>query len=491
MINVLLQNVSPRNFSHGSVPFSFFPSEDRFVSAKSMTSGSPFRILLSFALPLMAGNVFQQLYTMVDSMVVGKVLGLSALAAVGNGEWLNWLVLSMIQGFTQGFSIRLAQDFGANDTESLKNTYAVSRRLSAFCTVGLLLFAFLTLRPILTLLKTPSEIFPMSVSYLSVIFAGIPIVMAYNFYASVLRALGDSKTPLRAMAAASACNVALDLLFVIVFHWGIAGAAAATLIGQTLSALVCRRALRKFQMLREAKSEAGDFRNTAAALLRLATPFVFQNTIIAVGGLVVQFVINGYGVLYIAGFTATNKLYGILEMAATSYGFALTTYVGQNYGAGEIPRIGKGVHTGAVMGIVTAGLIGLAMLLVGKHIVGAFISGPPEDAAASLEIAYHYLSVMAAFLPILYILHIYRSSLQGLGNTVMPMVSGAVELVMRVGTVFLLPRLVGSEGLFWAEVLAWVGADVVLLLSYYIQISKIKNAWRKEGSGRTSLRDEA
>ncbi len=143
------------------------------------------------------------------------------------------------------------------------------------------------------------------------------------------------------------------------------------------------------------------------------------------------------------------------------------------------------------MGIVTAGLIGLAMLLVGKHIVGAFISGPPEDAAASLKIAYHYLSVMATFLPILYILHIYRSSLQGLGNTVMPMVSGAVELVMRVGTVFLLPRLVGSEGLFWAEVLAWVGADVVLLLSYYIQISKIKNAWRKEGSGRTSLRDEA
>lgn len=443
------------------------------ASVKNMTSGSPLRILFSFALPLMVGNVFQQLYTLVDSMVVGKALGLKALAAVGNGEWLNWLVLSMIQGFAQGFSIRLAQDFGANDEGRLKKTYAVSLRLSVLCAAGVLCFAFAALRPILRLMQTPDEIFPITVTYLSVIFAGVPIVMAYNFGASVLRSLGDSRTPLKAMIAASLCNIVLDLLFVIVLHWGVAGAAAATLFGQAVSAAVCICSLRKIEVIRTPKSERPWDRRIAIELLKLAMPFAFQNLIISVGGLVVQFVINGYGVLYMAGFTATNKLYGLLEIAAISYGFALTTYVGQNYGAAQIRRIRKGVHTGALMGIVTAVLIGAAMFLFGRQIVGAFISGAPKDAAAAVEIAYHYLCIMAAFLPILYLLHSYRSSLQGLGDTIMPMVSGGAELVMRILTILILPKLIGREGLFWAEVLAWAGADAVLLLSYYIRMADI------------------
>ena len=443
------------------------------ISEKNMTTGAPLRLIVSFALPLMIGNVFQELYTMVDSMVVGKVLGLDALAAVGNGEWLNWLVLSMVQGFAQGFSIRMAHDYGANDTEHLKKTYATSKVLCVFCAVGVLCFAFATLRPILRLIKTPSEIFPLAVTYLSVIFAGVPIVMAYNFLASALRSFGDSKTPLLAMAAASMCNVALDLLFVIVFRWGVAGAAFATLIGQTLSALICFVSLKNTDVIKKMGKTRQFDRRLAPELMKLAMPFAFQNIIISVGGLIVQFVINGYGVLYIAGFTATTKLYGLLENAAISYGFALTTYVGQNYGAGEVKRINKGVHTGVLIGIITAAVITVAMLIFGRYIVGAFISGKPEDAEATTEIAYHYLCIMAAFLPVLYLLHIYRSSLQGLGDTVMPMVSGAAELIMRTGSILLLPRLFGNEGLYWAEVLAWAGADVVLLSSYYVRMSRL------------------
>ena len=447
-------------------------------AVKNMTSGSPLRILFSFALPLMVGNIFQQLYTMVDSMVVGKVLGLNALAAVGNGEWLNWLVLSMIQGFSQGFSIRLAQDFGANDIEKLKKSYVTSFKLSIICAVGVLCFAFAALRPILHLLNTPTEIFPITVTYLSVIFAGVPIVMAYNFAASVLRSLGDSRTPLKAMMVASVCNIVLDLLFVIVFQWGVAGAAAATLIGQAVSSVICYLSLKKIEIIRTSKLERRFDREIAVKLLKLAMPFAFQNIIISVGGLVVQFVINGYGVLYIAGFTATNKLYGILEIAAISYGFALTTYVGQNYGAGKTKRIIKGVHTGVIMGVITAAVIGAVMFLFGRHIVGAFISSEdPKDAAATVEIAYHYLCIMAAFLPVLYLLHIYRSSLQGLGDTIMPMVSGGAELVMRIMTIVFLPKLIGTEGLFWAEILAWTGADVVLITSYYVKIAKIKKIY--------------
>lgn len=447
-----------------------------------MTSGAPLRILFSFALPLMVGNIFQQLYTMVDSMVVGKVLGLNALAAIGNGEWLNWLVLSMVQGVAQGFSIRLAQDFGANDIGRLKKTYVTAFRLSILCTAAVLGFAFAALRPILHLLHTPVEIFPITVTYLSVIFAGVPIVMAYNFGASVLRSLGDSRTPLRAMIIASLCNIVLDLLFVIAFRWGIAGAAAATLVGQAVSAFICYLSLKKIEVIRTPKPERRFERGIAAELLKLAMPFAFQNVIISVGGLVVQFVINGYGVLYIAGFTATNKLYGILEIAAISYGFALTTYVGQNYGAGRIRRITKGVHTGVLMGIVTAALISAVMFLFGRHIVGAFISGDPQDAAATVEIAYHYLCIMAAFLPVLYLLHIYRSSLQGLGDTIMPMASGGAELVMRILVILFLPRLIGNEGLFWAEVLAWAGADVVLASSYYIRMAKIGRRFVEKGT---------
>ncbi len=447
-------------------------------SVKNMTTGSPLRILFAFALPLMAGNVFQQLYTLVDSMVVGRVLGLHALAAIGNGEWLNWLVLSMVQGFAQGFSIRLAQDFGANDIKRLKKTFVTSFGLSILCAAGILCFAFAALRPILRLLHTPEEIFPITVTYLSVIFAGVPIVMAYNFLASVLRALGDSRTPLRAMIVSSLCNIALDLLFVAVFHWGVAGAAAATLIGQGISAAICGLSLGKIEVIRTQKSERHFERTIAAELLKLAMPFAFQNLIISVGGLVVQFVINGYGVLYIAGFTATNKLYGILEIAAISYGYALTTYVGQNYGAAQIRRIHKGVHTGVLMGIVTAAFISAAMFLFGRQIVGAFIAGDPKDAAATVGIAYHYLCIMAAFLPILYLLHIYRSSLQGLGDTVLPMVSGGAELVMRILTILFLPGLIGEEGLFWAEVLAWAGADAVLLSGYYIRMAGIGRTGR-------------
>ncbi len=456
------------------------------TAVKNMTTGSPVKILFSFALPLMVGNVFQQFYTLVDSMVVGRVLGLTALAAVGNGEWLNWLVLSMVQGFAQGFSIRLAQDFGAEDMVGLRKTYATSLALSVMCAVGVLCFAFAVLRPVLRLLHTPGEIFPITVTYLSVIFAGIPIVMAYNFLASVLRALGDSRTPLYAMIAASICNIFLDLLFVIAFQWGVAGAAAATLIGQGVSAAVCCRSLRRIEVIRLSGAGRIFDGEIAGKLLKLAMPFAFQNLIISVGGLVVQFVINGFGVLYIAGFTAANKLYGLLEIAAISYGFALTTYVGQNYGAGEIRRIRRGVHTGALMGIATAAAIGAVMIFFGRTIVGAFIAGDPADAEATVGIAYHYLCIMALFLPVLYLLHIYRSSLQGLGDTVMPMASGVAELVMRTLTILILPELIGNEGLFWAEVLAWAGADVVLIISYYVRMAGIR---KRYGERQQSISD--
>ena len=378
---------------------------------QNMTTGAPAKLILSFALPLMLGNIFQQLYTMVDTMVVGNVLGLQALAALGSGDSLHWMVLSVVQGVTQGLCIQLAQDFGSGDMKKLRRTYATALWLAVISAVVITAAALGALVPVLRLMGTPEAILPTAVRYLAVIFAAVPVLVAYNFLASVLRALGDSKTPLTAMAAASITNIVLDLLFVMVFRWGVVGAAAATVVGQLLSVLICLRAVRSISVLRLEKKELRLRGDIALRLLQLAAPFAFQNLIIALGSLVIQYVINGFGVLYIAGFTATNKLYGLLEIAAYSYGFAMTTYTGQNLGAGKLDRIHKGTRAGALMGVLTAGVISACMFMFGRLIVGSFISGDPADAAATIEIAYHYLCVMATFLPVLYILYVYRSAL--------------------------------------------------------------------------------
>ncbi len=449
---------------------------------RNMTEGSPVRLLLSFALPLMAGNVFQQLYTVVDTAVVGQVVGVKALAALGAADWLNWMVISIIQGLTQGFSILMAQYFGAGDHRELSRSIGVSLTLCASSSVLILVLSQLTAAPILGLLNTPRDIMGGSLLYLRIIFAGIPIITAYNFLAAILRALGDSKTPLYAMVVASLINVGLDLLFVMGFHWGIAGAAGATVIAQVFSGIYCFLNVRKVTVIRITKKDLIPTLQMTVSLLKLGTPVALQNGIISVGGLVVQSVINRYGMLFIAGFTATNKLYGILEIAATSYGYAVTSYVGQNLGGKLLKRIRQGMRSAAVIALGTSVVIAVCMLIFGRAFLGLFISGTPEEMKASMQIAYHYLAIMSLCLPILYMLHIYRAALMGLGDTVIPMVSGFVELTMRIGVALLLPLVLGEEGIFYAEVSAWLGAAVLLVISYFARMHRLSSSkqWRGE-----------
>lgn len=447
--------------------------------SKNMTTGSPVRLIFLFALPLMAGNVFQQLYTVVDTAVVGKGLGVDALAAVGAADWFAWMVLGSIQGFAQGFAIRMAQRFGAGDIAGLRKVIANSVFLSIVCAVVITVCSQLAARPILVLLGTPDRILDMSLLYMRVLLSGMPIVMAYNLLAAILRSMGDSKTPLYAMVLASLLNIGLDLLFVLALHWGIAGAAAATLLAQAFSSLYCLHFLLRMKNLglsrRDFHNENGWFSSDWAMrgeLLRLGAPMALQNIIIAIGGMILQSVVNGFGLTFIAGYTATNKLYGMLEIAAISYGYAVSTYVGQNIGAGEYPRIRRGVRGAVLMAIGTSLLLGLVMILTGKLILSGFISGTAQEIAEAMDTAYRYLFIMSVFLPVLYILHIVRSSLQGMGDTVMPMASGFAEFIMRTGTALTLPRVIGGDGVFLAEVMAWVGADVILLVSYLVRVRK-------------------
>ena len=440
---------------------------------KDMTTGRPLPLIISFALPLMVGNIFQQLYTVVDTMVVGKALGVDALAALGATDWLYWMLLGMIQGVTQGFGILMAREFGAKQYESLRKVVGSSTSLSIIFALLFLILGQAVAKPILVLLNTPVQIMDGSLLYLRIMFLGIPIVMIYNLLATILRSLGDGQTPLYAMIVAALTNIALDILFVLVLHLGIAGAAVATLIAQGISSIYCLQKIRKINFMTLKKKHFALEPALAGQLLSLGSPMAAQNAIIAVGGMIIQGVVNGYGVAFIGGFTAANKLYGVLEIAATSYGYAMITYVGQNLGAARIERIKTGMAWAIAVALATSALIAAVMLGFGQYIIGAFISGTPEEAAAATKVGVTYLSVMSICLPILYILHVTRSAVQGMGNTVLPMVSGIAEFIMRTGGVLILPALMGENGIFIAEVLAWLGADLILVPSYFVMVKRI------------------
>ena len=440
---------------------------------RDMTAGRPAGLLLSFAVPLMVGNIVQQMYTIVDTAIVGQFIGVEALAALGAVEWLLFLVQGCVAGFTQGFSILIAQRFGAEDAEGLRQSCAMAVLLTGGITLLTTAVSLLGLRPTLRFMRTPENIFEGAASYSSVIFGGLIAYAGYNVLASILRSLGNSRAPLIAMVLAALTNILLDLLFVVVFRWGVAGAALATVLAQALSMLFCLLVVRRIPVLSLSAQDWQPKKSVCLCLLRLGFPVAFQNIIISVGGMVVQAVINGFGFLYVAGFTATNKLYGLLEVAATSFGFSVATYSGQNLGARRYNRIRQGTRSAALMGIITAAAIGGTMLLFGRQILRLFISGDAAVAGQVLDIAYFYLAIMSYGLPILYLLYVYRSALQGMGDTLTPLLSGVAELIFRVGVILLLPLAVGEIGLFFAEDAAWLAAAVLLAAVYYWRAARM------------------
>lgn len=439
-------------------------------NVKDMTAGKPAKLIFLFSMPLLAGNIFQQLYTVVDTMVIGKGLGVEALAAMGAIDWFNWMNLGIVQGFTQGFGVLIAQKYGEKNYKNLKEILADSILLSAVISVLLIALMELAVNPALVILHVPTAIQGYSRLYLRIIFAGIPIMMAYNMLSVILRSLGDSKTPLIAMVIATISNIILDILMVIGLHMGVAGAAIATLMGQMISVVFCYIKYKKIEIAKFQKGEFTLFPQWNLTLFKLGTPMAFQNMIIAVGGIVLQSIVDRYGVVFIAGFTATNKMYGILECAGIAYGYAMVTYVGQNLGARKLDRIRTGLRSSLLIAIASCLLISTCMIIFGKNILALFISGSETDVASALDYAYDFLRLMSIFLPVLYVLHIIRSTLQGMGRTFAAMASGIFELIMRVGSAIMLPVYFGERGLFWAEILAWTAADVVLISGYFIAI---------------------
>ena len=439
---------------------------------RDMTSGSPMKLIVGFAVPIFLGNLFQQLYSVVDAMVLGRAVGVDALAAAGSTQALSFLVLGFITGLTHGYAILIAQRFGAGDYAGVRCTAANAGYLAAVSSLVITAASLLGVRALLEVMHTPEDIFRDALLYIQVIFIGTAAAVAYNMFSGILRALGDSVSPLVILVVSSLVNVGLDVLFVVVFRWGVAGAAWATVLAQALSSAMCFAVLRRLELMRFQREDWRGDRDVIRALLRLGVPVGIMNSITAMGTMLLQSVVNGLGSVTVAAYTAGSKLMNLALQPGDILGIAVGTYVGQNLGAGRLDRIRAGVRQSVLLSLVINIVMGLVLALFGRELTAVFVSGTEE---AVIEAAYPYFVITGAGVWIVGLLFLYRFALQSLGDTFIPMVSGGVELGMRVGAVLVLDRCfdMGFYAVCWAEVAAWLGAGVLLAVGYYARMAKL------------------
>ncbi|MBQ7304710.1 MAG: polysaccharide biosynthesis C-terminal domain-containing protein, partial [Clostridia bacterium] len=314
------------------------------------------------------------------------------------------------------------------------------------------------------------DTYELSCIYLRIVFGGLPVVMGFNLLAGFLRSVGNSRTPLIAMTSAALCNIALDILFVAGFGWGVVGVATATVISQGISCIICLVSVLRLPILRISRSHLRLTRDVTGRLMRLGIPISFQNFIISVGGLVLQGVVNAQGFIFMAGYSAAGRLQGLIELAGTALSAAVGTFTGQNIGARKLDRVKLGLRKSVQIAAVLALIMGSIVLIWGKPMLKLFIEDDPAIVEQVLTYGYRFLIFMGSGLIALYMLFVYRSTLQGLGDTFIPMISGIVELFMRIGGALLLPLLIGEWGIYLAEIMAWIGAAVLLIWGYYKRI---------------------
>lgn len=436
---------------------------------RDMTEGNPFRLIGIFSFSLIVGNLFQQLYTFVDTIIIGKKIGTLGLAAVGGTEWLIFLVNGVVIGLVQGFCILLGNTFGEGNEQEFEVYYARSKRICFVLAIVLTGFFFLVSGAILRLLGTKDEVYTMAREYINIIFLGIPFLVYYQLFSGALRSRGNSRIPLLAMTVSSLCNIVLDILFVNVLEFGIAGAALGTIVSECVVMLICGYYFYQEKKKVDNRITASNEKVVTLKLIQMGIPMALQSVITSIGGLIVINRINQYDITFLAGYTAAVKLYGLLEIAASSFGMAVVTYVAQNYGAGKISRIKKGVRVSLFMGIAVAIVCSCVMVFGGHDILRLFVE-VSDTTEKMLAYGCRFLRILAVFFSFLYFLYILRAALQGMNNTVVPMLSSFAQLIMRLWCAIVLTRFIGSDGIFWGEVSAWIFADIILFVVYEQQI---------------------
>ena len=437
---------------------------------RDMTKGSPTRIILGFTLPLFLGNVFQQFYNMADTIIVGQFVGTGALAAVGSTGTIMFLITGFATGLGTGFTILTAQRFGAGDMKGMRRSVFTAAVLTVIVSVLVTAVSVIFMHPLLDLMQTPADIYDDAYAYIIVIMWGLAAQMLYNLLSALLRAIGNSKMPLYFLILAAALNVVLDLVFIINFQMGTAGAAYATVISQGISGLLCLlyivKAVPIFRLSRRDMVMDGKM---MAEQLKVGLPMALQFSITAIGSIMVQTSLNMLGSTLVAAYTAAGKIEQILTQAYVALGTAMANYSAQNVGAGDIPRIRQGFRAATIWGSVYSVAAGVLIMTVGKYLTYLFVS---EDAAMLLDSVDLYLKCIGFFFIPLNIVNAYRNGLQGLGYGLLPMTAGVAELAGRGVIAVISARYSSYFGICMAGPAAWVLAGGLLVVLYFYIVKK-------------------
>ena len=435
-----------------------------------MTSGSPMKMILSFTFPIFIGNVFQQFYNMADAVIVGKFVGTKALAAVGSTGTIMFLIYGFVVGMTAGFTVLTAQKFGAGDMKAMRQTVAGASILSLI--VGLILTAafMILMKPWLMAMNTPEDIFADAYAYIMIVSAGILAQMLYNLLASVLRALGNSKVPLYFLILSALLNIVLDLVLIIVFHMGAAGAAVATVVSQGVSGLLCLVYIVKcVPVLRMSRDDWRPSGHLLKTQMRIGIPMALQYSITAIGTMMVQSSLNILGSTLVAAYTAAGKIEQVVSQAYVALGTTLATYSAQNIGAGDVPRIRRGFRATTWIGVIYSFAAAALVMTVGKYMTYLFVS---EDVELIMDSVDLYLKCVGILFIPLAIVNIYRNGIQGLGYGLLPMMAGVAELVGRGVMSVIAAQQKSYFGVCLASPAAWVLA-AALLIGMYFYVIKI------------------
>lgn len=439
-----------------------------------MTIGNPTKLIIRFMIPMCLGNIFQQFYNIVDSIVAGQFIGVTALAAIGSTGSLMFFVTGWLSGLSSGFAILVSQWFGARQYDRMRHYVAMSVYLAGGCAL-LMTAAFLLLNePILRLMNYSPDIMPDVKAYMAIIYAGLIVTAAYNSLAAFLRALGDSRSPLYFLIISAVINVVLDIVFIVTLGMGVEGCAYATVIAQAISALLCfGYILKKFPILHLKKADFKISIRSLWHLLALGIPMGLQFSITAIGTIIVQGAVNVYGEVYMAGFSAAGKLQNMIVTVFTAFGATIATYVGQNRGAGKMDRVRQGVRRTQVMIFAWSVITMIVLYFFGKYMTWLFISPSETDV---INVAVLYFHTVFWCYPFLGSIFLYRNTLQGMGYGMVPMLGGIFELAARSVIVMFVAGRTSFMGVCLADPAAWIAALIPLVPYYFYVMRKWKNS---------------
>lgn len=441
-----------------------------------MTAGKPMKILLDFTIPVFIGNVFQQFYNMVDAIIVGKFVGTKALAAVGSTGTIMFLILGFLTGLTAGFTVLTAQKFGAGKMDEMRQTVGNAALLSIVVSVIMTAVSMAGMHSLLKFMNTPADIFKDAYAYIMIICGGIFAQVLYNILASILRALGNSKTPLYFLILAALLNIVLDLVFIVVFHMGAAGAAWATVVSQGVSGLLCLLYIIKAVSELHLSRDDWKYRPYLAKnQISVGIPMGLQYSITAIGAMMVQSALNILGAYAVAAFTAGQKVENIFSQAYVALGTAMATYNAQNVGAGNVQRVREGFRSANIIGVTYAIITGTILIFWGKYFAYLFIS---DNIDSVLPMVDTYVKCVGFFTIPLHFVNVLRNGIQGMGYGLLPMMSGVAELVGRGVTAVVAAHKRSYVGACLASPAAWIVATILLITMYFYVI---KDTERKLG----------